>query len=143
MTISREVDEKVRALQRALADKEAALRTFQREIIRRDAEEAITRSGASAPAALAFNMGAAGRIAGNGRDIEYFHGGRWLNSDAYVTALKHDPETARFFVGAVPRKPSPSLQPNPFARATWNLTEQMRLIRTDPDRAAMLRREST
>ena len=37
----------------------------------------------------------------------------------------------------------PELPPrNPFKRKHWNLTEQMRLQRTDPERAAKLKREA-
>lgn len=142
MTLKFEADELLRATKKALAETEAKLKFAQARIVRRDAEDAITRSGASASAVLAHNMAAVGRVAANGIDVEYDCGGRWLDRDGYIAALKRDSETSRFFAGALPKKSPSSLEPNPFSRSSWNLTEQMREIRSNPDRAAQLRREA-
>ncbi len=142
MSLSIGADELLRATKKALADSEAKLKQAHSKIVRQDAEDAITRSGASSSRLLADNMAAVGRVAENGRDVEYDCGGRWLDRDAYVSELKRDAETARFFAGAITKKSPTSLGPNPFSRSTWNLTQQMRLIRENADEAARLRREA-
>lgn len=142
MPLNVEAEKLLRATRKTLAQAEADLKIARLEIVRRDADDAIGRSGASCAALLADAMAAAGRISENGRDAEYHRGGRWLDRNAYVAELKRDPETARFFAGAVPKAAPLSTTANPFSRKTFNLTTQMRLIREDPDRAAELRREA-
>lgn len=142
MALSSEADELLRATKKALAETEAKLKIAQAKIVRQDAEDAIARSGASSTHLLALNMAAVGRVAANGHGVEYDRGGRWLDRDAYIAELKRDPETARFFVGAVPKTPSFAASDNPFSRKTFNLTRQMALIRSNPDLAAQLRSEA-
>ena len=142
MSLSSGADELLRATKKALAEAEAKLQIAHAMIVRQDAEDAIARSGASSPSVLAYNMAAVGRIASNGRDVEYDRAGLWLDRDAFVAELKRDPETSRFFAGAIPETSPAPMRANPFSRATFNLTQQMKIIRENPDLAARLRREA-
>ncbi|MFA5958765.1 hypothetical protein [Hyphomicrobium sp.] len=142
MSLSIGTDELLRATKKALADSEVKLKQAHSKIVRQDAEDAITRSGASSSRLLADNMAAVGRVAENGRDVEYDVNGRWVDRDTYVSDLRRSEDTSKFFADAVAKKSPVVLRDNPFSRASFNLTKQMQLIREDPDLAARLRREA-
>jgi hypothetical protein len=58
----------------------------------------------------------------------------WMASQAEASPEPFDPP-----LGGVAHLDPPSPLRNPFARQHWNLTEQMRLRKTDPERAARLK----
>lgn len=142
MSLNKEADELLRATKQQLAATETKLKLAHTKIVRQDAEDAITRSGASSPGILAHNMSAAGRVSEDGRSVEYNLDGRWVSRETYLSALRHDANTSKFFAGTTPKKTTQLSETNPFSKRHWNLTEQMRIIRGDPDRAAALRREA-
>jgi hypothetical protein len=68
--------------------------------------------------------------------------------DNWIETLRNDPNNQNLFrapasgAGGDPSGRSAVPSSNPFKKETFNLTEQMRLIRENPDRAEKLRAEA-
>lgn len=75
--------------------------------------------------------------------VEYRDSGGWYSADELLDRLAVRPETARLFnsnaVPDAPKKQTSAPLKNPFHKATWNITEQFKLMRSDPALAGRLK----
>ncbi|MFA7307045.1 MAG: hypothetical protein WC026_10275 [Hyphomicrobium sp.] len=115
--------------------------------VKADAELAVRNAGGN-PALLVSHVAAAGRARLNRNGVvtvEYRRGSAWLDGEEFLRHLRSDETLKKAF--APNSTPSAALKapaaPNPFRKgASFNLTKQMELSRSDPALAARLRAEA-
>lgn len=114
--------------------------------VKANAELAVRDAGGS-PFLLVPHLAAVGRARLNRNDkfvVEYQRGSDWLSADEFIEHLKAD-ETLRKAFGKPTTDPLPnkSKQRNPYKKGpAFNLTDQMRLEKTNPLLAARLKSEA-
>lgn len=135
MTDPKTSDRERRALEAAFIDADARAAIAQRRAQSLFLQPVLTAAGV-------VRDDASGR-----KVVRYEHRNGWLDADEYLDALRLEPDFAPAFADArspnagQPAKPAYT-RPNPFAKRTFSLTEQMRLQKTDPELAARLKSEA-
>jgi len=111
--------------------------------VKAEAELAV-RDASGSPFLLVPHLAAVGRARLNRNDkfvVEYQRGSAWLSADEFIEHLKAD-ETLRKAFAKPTTDPNSSLPKvrNPYKKGpAFNLTEQMRLQRENPNLAASLK----
>jgi hypothetical protein len=116
------------------------LQRFSDEVARRDAYACAEASGANPILAVPIMMADARTLStGRAIEVEYRSGSDWLSGTEYLQKLRADPDFRRMFADeAKPKAPPSSALRNPWLKSDFNLTEQMRIRKSDPDLAARL-----
>jgi hypothetical protein len=135
VTDPKAVERDRRALEQALIDADARAAIAERRAHARYLQPILAAAGA-------VQEEASGR-----KVVRYEHRHGWLDAEEFLDVLRLDGDFAAAFPDAAPPKtttPAKPLydKPNPFARKTFSLTEQMRLQKINPELASRLREEA-